>query len=569
MTMDRKPDHIIYGRDEKPPLRHLLVLSFQHALIPLMFLTFPILVARELELSFGASVEYLSTCILALGVGTLIQCSRNAIGSGTLAVHQSSPIFLPVFLLAAKSGGLGVSCFLTFLAGATQVGLSRVLVHLKKIFTEEVCGVAIFMLGISMVPSAVKLCFGLDRPGLTPQPLPAVVAGATLLSIVVTSTFFRQNIRFYSLFIGCGCGYLLCWLTDLFPPGAWSHLRLSPWISLPHLSLPQVNFQAELILVFVICAVISSIDTLGGMISIDKMNHAEWKKQDIRLSARGVQASGFNNLIAGLMGAYPNGVSSSNIGLSFATAVTSRYVGIGAGMIIMLLAFLPKLLALLSIIPRPVTGAILMYASAFLICAGIDLIMVRSLNPSKVFIVGFSIIGGIASGSFPLLADPMPAWLGMVFRSQLAVSTLLAIGLTAFFRLGQARRMGFPFVTGKPFDARKLLESFIARVPLKRDLFNSAYMGLNECLEAVVLLSEGKTVAGDITCSYSDSVLKLEVRYPGAPPDMAFGRPIPVEELGDLKNAIHLSFLLMRHYADRVQVESDGGFSTISLFFEE
>lgn len=109
--MNKKPDHIVYGIDEKPPLRYLLVLSLQHALLPLMFLTFPILVARSIDLSYIASVNFLSTCLLALGVGTIIQCSRNPIGSGTLAVHQCTPVFLPVFLLAAKSGGLGTAFF--------------------------------------------------------------------------------------------------------------------------------------------------------------------------------------------------------------------------------------------------------------------------------------------------------------------------------------------------------------------------------------------------------------------------------------------------------------------------
>jgi xanthine/uracil permease len=566
--MDSKPSHILYGMDEKPPLTHLLALCLQHALIPLMFLTFPILVARELGESFASLVDYLSTCILMLGVGTIVQCSRNVIGSGALAVHQSSPIFLPAFLLAAKAGGLGAACFLTFLVGAVQVGLSGVLVHLKKIFTEEVCGIAIFMLGVSMVPSAVKLFFGLDGSGPSIRPVDTLIATATLLSIVVTSAFFRNSIRFYSLFIGCTCGYLLALFTGHFPPDAASHLLTSPWVSLPHLALPQVGFHAELLLIFLICAVISAIDTLGGLITIDKMNHADWKKQDIAFAARGVRASGFNNLLSGLFGAYPNGVSSSNIGLCFATGVTSRVVGIGAGIIIAVLAFFPKLLALLSIIPQPVTGAILMYAAAFLICSGIDLIMVRSLNPAKVFIVGFSIIGGIACGFLAPLADQLPSWLRLIFRSQLAVATLMAIGLTAFFRLGQKKRIRYGFATGEPFDAHGLLESFLTRVPLKRDVFNLAYKGLNECIEAIVLLFPQKNVAGDITCSYNDGVLRLDIRYPGPPLEMTPERPV-VTPLGDLTNPVRLPVLLMAHYADRVQVESDNGYCTVSLFFEE
>jgi NCS2 family nucleobase:cation symporter-2 len=566
--MNSKPDHIIYGVDEKPPFKYLLVLSFQHALIPLMFLTFPILVARELDLSFASSVDYLSTCILTLGVGTIIQCSRNVIGSGTLAVHQSSPIFLPVFLLAAKTGGLGVACFLTFLVGVLQIGLSRILVYLKKIFTEEVCGVAIFMLGVSMVPSAVKLFFGLESRGSSFLPVNTLIASVTLLSIVVTSAFFKKNIKFYSLIIGCACGYLLSVLLDYFPPDAKNHLLLSPWISLPHIRLPQISFQAELLLIFVICAIISSIDSLGGMITIDKMNHADWKKQDIKLSAKGVQASGFNNLISGLFGAYPNGISSSNIGLSFATAVTSRYVGIGAGMMITVLAFFPKLLALLSIIPQPVTGAILMYAAAFLICAGIDLIMLKSLNSSKIFIVGFSIIGGIASGNLAHFTDQMPSWLRLAFSSQLTVATVLAIALTVFFRMGQKNKIRFTFTTNESFDAKKILESFMADVPLKRDVFNAAYKGLNECVEAIILMNPEKAVSGDITCSYNDAVLRLDIKYPGPPLDMTLQKPV-INHLGDLMNAAQLSVLLMGHYADRMQVESDKGYSTVSLCFED
>ena len=355
---------------------------------------------------------------------------------------------------------------------------------------------------------------------------------------------------------------------DAFSPEAKSHLLMSPWISLPHISLPQIDFRAELVLIFMSCAIISSIDTLGGMITIDKMNHAEWKKQDIKISAKGVQADGFNNLIGGLFGAYPNGVSSSNIGLSFATAVTSRYVGIGAGMMITVLAFFPKLLALLSIIPPPVTGAILMYAAAFLICAGIDLIMLRGLNIKKIYVVGFSIIGGVACEQFAHFTDQMPSWLRLAFSSQLTVATVLAISLTLFFRIGQKKTVRFRFVTNESFDAKKILESYMAYVPLKSDVFSAAYKALNEGVEAIAMMNPGKAVSGEIACSYNNAVLRLDIKYPGPPLDMTPKKP-DINNLDDLTNAAQLEVFLMAHYADRVQVESDKGYSTVSLFFEE
>jgi hypothetical protein len=105
-------------------------------------------------------------------------------------------------------------------------------------------------------------------------------------------------------------------------------------------------------------------------------------------------------------------------------------------------------------------------------------------------------------------------------------------------------------------------------MPLKRDVFNSAYKGLNECIEAVMQMNPDKTISGDITCTYNDTVLRLDIQYPGPPLDMTPQRPV-INPLGELTNAVQLEVLLMAHYADRMKVASDKGYSTVSLFFEE
>ena len=105
-------------------------------------------------------------------------------------------------------------------------------------------------------------------------------------------------------------------------------------------------------------------------------------------------------------------------------------------------------------------------------------------------------------------------------------------------------------------------------MPLKRDVFNSAYKGLNECIEAIMLMNSVKTVSGDIVCSYNDSVLRLEIKYPGPPLDMTPEKPV-LNNLDELTSGVQLEVLLMAHYADHIQVQPDKGYSTVSLFFEE
>ncbi len=565
--MDKKPNNIVFGINERPPLKYLIALSFQHMLIPLMFLTYPILIARELAQPFGVMVNFVSMSILFLGIGTLIQSTRNRVGSGSLAVHQSSPIYLPAYHAAAQVGGLGLASAFTVIGGLVQIAVGRSLRHISKIFSEEVCGVAIFMLGVSMVPSAMKLFFGFDSTGGSISLPGTLIAAVTLCLIVITSSSRRQ-IRFYSLLIGCAGGYLLSVPFNMFPEGAQANLGMVSWLALPHAGFPSFTLRMELLPIFIITSIISSIDTLGGMITIDKMNQSDWKKQNMELSARGVQTEGVGNLLNGLFGGYPGGVSSSNIGLSFATAVTSRYVGIGTGIILVVLAFSPKLAALLSIIPLPVIGAFLMYAAAFLICSGMDLILIRSLNTHKIFIVGFSVVGGIGCGAFSQLTGGMPGWLGLILSSQLTVATVIAITLTLLFKIGSKREMTFTYRRNADFDIRKCIDIFAANVTLKNEVISSAHIAIDECIEALILSENLKTDRIDITLSYTETEFIAKLKYIGTPLDTAL-KAMDVNNLEDRNNAVQLALLLMTHHAKDIQVKADGEYSAVIFPFEK
>jgi hypothetical protein len=115
---------------------------------------------------------------------------------------------------------------------------------------------------------------------------------------------------------------------------------------------------------------------------------------------------------------------------------------------------------------------------------------------------------------------------------------------------------------------QKILEAYIARVPMKSEVFDSAYKGLNECVEAIIMTNPGKTIAGDIACTYNNSVLRLAIQYPGSPLDLAAPEP-DISNLDDSANVAQLEVFLMKHYADRVLVESNKRCSIVSLFFEE
>jgi NCS2 family nucleobase:cation symporter-2 len=93
-----------------------------------------------------------------------------------------------------------------------------------------------------------------------------------------------------------------------------------------------------------------------------------------------------------LLGGIGQSTFSSNVGLSLATGATSRSIAIPCGILMILLAFLPKLAALFAVMPDPVIGAIVVYVACYMILAGIQVITSRMLDARRIFVVGIALI---------------------------------------------------------------------------------------------------------------------------------------------------------------------------------
>lgn len=103
---------------------------------------------------------------------------------------------------------------------------------------------------------------------------------------------------------------------------------------------------------------------------------------------------------------------------------------------------------------------------------------------------------------------------------------------------------------------------------LQKSGLNPRYK-LNECIEAIIMtIPPEKPVSGDIACSYSDSVLRLDIQYPGPTLNMTPRKP-DINDIENSANMPQLEVFLMAHYADQVEIKSDKGYSTVSLFFKE
>jgi NCS2 family nucleobase:cation symporter-2 len=139
---------------------------------------------------------------------------------------------------------------------------------------------------------------------------------------------------------------------------------------------------------------------------------------------------------SGLLGGMASDTSASNVSLSSASGATSRWIGFVAGGLFILLGFSPQLSTLLSIMPMPVMGAILVFVISFMIMSGLQIILSTKLDTSKIFVLGISLTFGLSLEVLPDLYAQLSPWVRPLFDSSLTFSTVLAVLLNQLLRLG-------------------------------------------------------------------------------------------------------------------------------------
>ena len=145
--------------------------------------------------------------------------------------------------------------------------------------------------------------------------------------------------------------------------------------------------------------------------------------------------------IAGVLGGMGQSTSSSNIGLSIATGVTSRVLAYSMGGILIGMSFFPKLSAVFAIMPKPVMGATLIFALSFMVIAGLQIVMSRMIDARKTFIIGISLIFGLTVDLMPEAFTGVHPWISPIFSSSLSTGALTAVILNLIFRIGIAKKV--------------------------------------------------------------------------------------------------------------------------------
>ena len=433
--MLKKPANIIYGLDELPPVLVTIMTGLQQVGVVSINLVYPLLVFRVI----GAPIEVVSS-LLSIGMfvlagTTILQSSRvGPVGSGFMCPMTFSVTYLSPSLLAAKMGGLPLVFGMTMFAGVLEAALAPLLNRLRAIFPPEVSGLVIFVIGLSGGIAGLRTLFGSNAaPVLTAE---WVVGAFTLGTMIALNVWGKGPARMFCTLIGLVAGYAAAVAAGLIGSDVFAAVGARPWLGLPTFDHMSWSFDLTLAAPFAIGSIAAAMKAAGTITVCQKMNDADWVRPDMKTVTSGVLADGLSTVIAGAAGALGTNTSTPAVGLASATGVASRVVAYAAAAIFILIGFVPKLPAVLGLMPRPVIVAALLFAVSFIMVNGLQIMSSRLLDARRTLIISLSVIAGMAVEVFPSIASSAPPPLSYLVGSSLVLATVTALVLNLVFRIG-------------------------------------------------------------------------------------------------------------------------------------
>ncbi len=568
--MPQKPANLVYGVDDKPPLRIIIALAIQHV----FFLTAGLIVAAMVTRAIGCPPELVQSVVcmsmIAGGIATIIQAlKKGPVGSGYLCTAGIDPTFVSCSILAGMTGGISMILGMSIFSGILEILISRVISRMRILFPPEVTGVVLTMVGLNIVPVMISNFFGITATESTVLPANIFVAVVTLAGMVGTNVWSKGKLRFYSVIIGMAAGYTAAYWVGVL---TFSDLELiieSPLLSFPDISYIGWSFSPILVVPFIAATLATVLKAVAALTMCQRINDAEWKRADLDNIQRGTLADGLGSVAGGLLGGMRQSLYAGSVGLSAATGTTSRIISFFTGGMFIALAFLPKMSAVFSIMPRPVMGGALVFMVSFMLISGIQIMTSRMIDIRKTFVIGISLMFGISADIFPNLYRNIHPWLEPFFQSSLTVTTMLAIILNLVFRIGIARREVLELEPGVDSSSKifHFMENQGATWGARGDVIGQAKMALNEFFEMAtnLELARGK-IAAEVF--FDEFNLDITILYEGTRVEFAEVF-LDGDALLDDDNALtNLSSRIIRQYVDRIESEEKDGRCKVIFHFD-
>lgn len=426
----RTPSVLLYGIEERPPLREAFFAALQHLLaIFIAIVPPPLIIAGALGLDHETTGFLVSMALFASGLSTFIQCRRiGGVGTGLLCIQGTSFSFIGPIISTGMLGGLPLIFGVCIAAAPVEMVISRLLRYTQKVITPLVSGIVVTLIGMSLIKVGIIACGGgtaAREAGTFGNPGYLGLAALVLALIVLFNRSRNRYLRMSSIFIGLGTGYLIAWWAGMIDFASVQHYG---GINLPVPFKYGLAFDLSSFIAIALIFVITAIEAYGDITANSLISGEPVKgERFIKRASGGILADGMNSMLAGIFNSFPNSVFAQNNGIIQLTGVASRYVGYYIAGMLMILGLFPAIGLVFSLIPEPVLGGATLLMFGTVAAAGIQIIASQRIGRKEVLVIALSLSFGLSVELVPEVLDKMSITVRNIFSSGITTGGLTAI----------------------------------------------------------------------------------------------------------------------------------------------
>lgn len=388
-----------FGIDDRPRFGQLMLYSLQWFVLAIAVVT------TSLFIAVGSPTErvlYAQKVFALMGVTTIIQVF---FGHRMPIVVGPAAVLLVGIITALASQGAQVDTdriYTSLIVGGALVAAiaaGSLLKHLQRIFTPRIVVVILMLIAMTLSPTIRNLIFPAGEEPRYAFGLWFTLIGVFAMAIASHAArgVWKSTVIPAALVLGSVIYYLIY--------GGFGEVFASYTKSEGPLLLPRLKFDGGMIAAFFFCYVALLINDIGSIQSLGAM--LETPDTDKRCR-RGIGITGIMNMVAGALGIIGPVNYSMSPGVIASSSCASRYALLPAGIGLIVCAFIPSLIALLSAIPNTVIGVILLYLMGTQLAAALQMaVSSRSaLTFDDCLIVGLPLMMSLLFSYIPMQVVP-------------------------------------------------------------------------------------------------------------------------------------------------------------------
>ena len=443
-----------YSFEGKMPLGQAIPLGLQHVLAMFVGNLTPLLIIGGACGIMGGTefvnlqISLLQNAMIIAGIVTLVQLyAIGPCGGKVPIIMGTSSGFIGVFSSVVATMGSGVVAYGAIM-GASIIGgifegiLGFFLKPLRRFFPSVVTGTVVLSIGLSLIAVGINSFGG----GFKTKDFGSMENLGLGLFVLIVILFFKHGTKGFfsssSILLGIIAGYIAAFIMGMVLPTTgvtakgvtftkswvlnWDKVANAGWFAVPDFMPVDIIFDMRAIIPVCIMFIVTAVETVGDISGVME-GGLEREATDKEL-AGGVICDGLGSSFAALFGVLPNTSFSQNVGLVAMTKVVNCFALATGAVFLILCGLIPKLGALVSIMPQSVLGgaAVMMFSS--IVVSGIQLITKEKLTPRNLTIVAVALGVGYGMGANPGILAHAPAAVKLIFGgSGIVPAALVAI----------------------------------------------------------------------------------------------------------------------------------------------